>query len=74
MILTTGHFTPQAEAEASRDGAQPIELVDGENLIMLLASLELGLKPVPSYEVDESFFRQFQTTSLSADNGLGVLS
>src|SRR5205814_4720396 len=32
IILTTGYFTPQAEAEASRDGAQPIELVDGESL------------------------------------------
>src|SRR5215475_7636120 len=35
IILTTGHFTPQAETEASRDGAQPIELVDGESLIDL---------------------------------------
>lgn len=60
LILTTGYFTPQAEAEASRDGAQPIELVDGENLVRLLAALELGLKPVRSYEVDENFFRQFE--------------
>jgi len=62
IILTTGYFTPQAEAEASRDGAQPIELVDGENLVKLLAELELGLKPVPSYEVDEQFFRQFEAS------------
>lgn len=60
LILTTGYFTPQAEAEASRDGAQPIELVDGENLVRLLAELELGFKPVQSYDLDEQFFRQFE--------------
>jgi restriction system protein len=60
LILTTGYFTPQAEAEASRDGAQPIELVDGENLVKLLAELELGLKPVRTYELDEDFFQQFE--------------
>ena len=60
MILTTGYFTPQAEAEAAHDGAQPIELVDGEHLVKLLGELELGLRPVRSYEVDEQFFRQFE--------------
>jgi restriction system protein len=60
IILTTGYFTPQAELEASRDGAQPIELVDGESLVELLGDLELGLKPVKSYEVDERFFQQFE--------------
>jgi restriction system protein len=63
LILTTGYFTPQAEAEASRDGAQPIELVDGENLVKLLGELELGLKPVTSYEIDEQFFRQFESAA-----------
>jgi len=63
IILTTGYFTPQAETEASRDGAQPIELVDGESLVQLLGELELGLKPVRSYEIDENFFRQFETQS-----------
>jgi len=61
LILTTGYFTPQAEAEASRDGAQPIELVDGENLVRLLAELDLGFNPIRSYEVDEQFFRQFES-------------
>jgi restriction system protein len=59
IIMTTGYFTPHAEAEASRDGAQPIELVDGEALVRLLGQLELGLKSVPSFEIDEQFFRQF---------------
>jgi restriction system protein len=60
LILTTGYFTPQAEAEASRDGAQPIELVDGVSLVRLLAELELGLKPVRSYFVDKQYFSQFE--------------
>ena len=60
LIVTTGYFTQQAESEASRDGAQPIELVDGENLVYLLGELELGLKPVRTYEVEEQFFKQFE--------------
>jgi restriction system protein len=63
IILTTGYFTPQAESEASRDGAQPIELVDGESLVSLLADLELGLTPVKSFEIDEKFFRQFEAAN-----------
>lgn len=66
IILTTGFFTPQAELEASRDGAQPIELVDGESLVDLLGKLELGLRPVPSYEVDDRFSRQFESENAAA--------
>lgn len=69
LVLTTGYFTPQAEAEASRDGAQPIELVDGEKLVGLLADLELGLKPIQSYELDENFFRQFEALPETATAG-----
>ena len=58
--LRPGYFTPQAENEASLDGAQPIELVDGKSLIQLLGDLSLGLRPVKSYEIDEPFFRQFE--------------
>jgi restriction system protein len=60
IILTTGYFTSQAESQASRDGAQPIQLVDGEALIQLLSELELGLTPVRSFEIDERFFDQFR--------------
>lgn len=62
IILTTGYFTQQAESEASRDGAQPIELVDGESMVRLLGELELGLKPVRSFEIDKQFFRQFEAS------------
>jgi restriction system protein len=59
IIITTGTFTAEARREASRDGVPPIELIDGEKLIDLLEKLELGLKPVTTYEIDESFFSEF---------------
>ncbi|MDP3514886.1 MAG: restriction endonuclease [Sulfuritalea sp.] len=60
LILTTGSFTSEARREASRDGAPPIELVDGEKLIELFAKLDLGLRPVTTYDIDESFFDEYR--------------
>lgn len=61
IIITTGTFTAEAKKEAARDGAPPIELIDSEKLIDMLERLELGLKPVITYEVDHSFFKEFKT-------------
>ena len=36
IIITTGSFTSDARKEAVRDGAPPIELVDGERLVSML--------------------------------------
>lgn len=60
LILTTGSFTAEARREAGRDGAPPIELIDGQKLIALLEELELGLKRKTIYEIDEMFFDQFR--------------
>lgn len=60
IIITTSFFTPQAETEATRDGAQPIELVDGQTMVELLAKLRLGLAPVESYEIEAEFFEQYK--------------
>ncbi len=60
IILTTGRFTADAEREASRDGVQPIELVDGDKLASMFEQLELGMKPHTAYEVDEAFFEPFK--------------
>lgn len=60
LILTTGTFTVEARREAGRDGAPPIELVDGEKLIELFERLELGLNPVTNYEIDEAFFSEYR--------------
>ncbi len=60
IILTTGTFTSEARREASRDGVPPIELIDGEKLIDMLETLELGLTPAKTYQVNQVFFREFQ--------------
>jgi restriction system protein len=59
LLITTGTFTAEARREATRDGAVPIELVDGEKLVTLLEGLELGLKKVTTYEIDRAFFGEF---------------
>lgn len=60
IILTTGSFSSDALKEAVRDGVPPIELVDGEKLVELFESLELGLVPRTTYDVDPGFFAQFE--------------
>jgi len=60
IVLTTGTFSAEALKEAVRDGVPPIELVDGERLILLFESLELGLHPRTTYDIDPSFFAQFK--------------
>jgi restriction system protein len=60
IILTTGAFTAEARREATRDGVPPIELIDGEKLVEMMGSLELGLKPVQAFEVDHDFFKAFE--------------
>lgn len=59
IVITTGTFTAEAKKEAFRDGVPPIELIDGEKLIDLLESLEIGLRPTTTYEVDYGFFTEF---------------
>ena len=36
LLITTGTFTRDAREEANRDGAPPVELINGENLCDLL--------------------------------------
>lgn len=64
IIMTTGVFSNDARKEATRDGATPIELVDGEKIVDMLEELELGLikkRVITIYEVDEQFFHEFST-------------
>jgi restriction system protein len=59
IIITTGTFSEDAKREANRDGAIPIELIDGERLVDLFEELELGVKPVTKYEIDYNFFEEY---------------
>jgi restriction system protein len=49
-----------ARKEAMRDGAGPIELVDGKKLVSMFETLQLGLKPKTIYEIDQAFFQEFR--------------
>ncbi len=60
IIITTGTFTNDAKIEATRDGAEPIELIDIQRLIDLLEALELGVRRVTAYSIDEHFFDEFR--------------
>jgi restriction system protein len=60
IIITTGTFTLEAKKEARRDGAPPIELVDGDTLVQMFEQLQLGLIPKTAYDVDEKFFDDFK--------------
>lgn len=43
LIITTGTFTREAKREAQRDGAPPIDLMDGNDLAEKLKELRLGI-------------------------------
>ena len=43
LIITTGSFTREAKKEAQRDGAPPIDLMDGNELAEKLKELKLGI-------------------------------
>ncbi|MDH4226263.1 MAG: restriction endonuclease [Deltaproteobacteria bacterium] len=43
IVITTGVFTRDARNEAQRDGAIPVDLVDGEELAERLKNLSLGV-------------------------------
>lgn len=44
LFVTTSTFTRDAIREATRDGASPIDLIDGEQLVEKLKELGLGVK------------------------------
>lgn len=58
LFITTGTFSPAAVKEATRDGAPPIDLVDGNELADKLRDLGLGVakEMVEIVRVDEKWF------------------
>jgi restriction system protein len=59
IMVTTGTFTREAIREATRDGAPPIDLMDGDELADKLKELELGIRTemVETVHVDLDWFR-----------------
>jgi restriction system protein len=58
LFITTGTFSPAAVKEATRDGAPPIDLVDGNELSDKLKELDLGVRKetIEIVRVDEVWF------------------
>lgn len=61
LLITTGTFSSQGRQEAQRDGAPPIDLIDGDQFVEKLKDLRLGVDVVPSEEVtiQKEFFKQY---------------
>ena len=63
LLITTGTFTSGAQSEATRDGAPPIELIDGDTLCELLKQYQLGVKvtqrTVEDVDIDDEYFGRF---------------
>jgi restriction endonuclease Mrr len=64
LLITTGSFTREAQAEATRDGAPPVELMDGDRLCDLLKEFRLGVEVRERIEqdvtVNPGFFDEYQ--------------
>ena len=64
LLVTTGDFTRGARDEASRDGAPPVQLVDGGDLCDLLKDYELGVmirtRQIEEVDIDVGWFLQFE--------------
>lgn len=58
LFITTGTFTPAAVKEATRDGAPPIDLIDGEEFAERLRELGLGIRKefIETFKIDEMWF------------------
>jgi len=61
IFITTGHFTRDAIKEATRDGAPPIDLIDGDLLCNILKELKLGIETemIEKVIINEDWFKNF---------------
>ena len=59
LLITTAGFTREARLEATRDGAPPIDLINGDLLVERLKDLKLGVrtKMIEVVEVDAEWFK-----------------
>lgn len=59
LLITTGTFTRDARNEATREGAPPIDLIDGERLCELLKKHQLGVRTTLRQVEDVAVQREF---------------
>jgi restriction system protein len=62
LLITTGTFSGDAKKEAARDGAPPIDLIDGDRLCDLLKQYDVGVRTttrtVEDVAIDPAFFAE----------------
>lgn len=62
LLITTGSFTADAKQEATRDGAPPVDLIDGDRLCDLLREYSLGVRKsvrqIEDIEIVPEFFAE----------------
>ena len=62
LFLTTGTFTRDARSEAQRDGAPPLDMIEGDELVVMLKDLRLGIdvkqKMVEEISVNREWFQK----------------
>jgi restriction system protein len=62
LLITTGSFTAEAKKEATRDGAPPIDLIDGDLLCELLKQYDPGVqtatRTVEDVTINGTFFEE----------------
>ena len=62
LFLTTGTFTREARKEAQRDGAPPLDLIDGDDLVLMLKEKRLGIdvkqRIIEEVSVDAAWFQK----------------
>ena len=61
LLITTGNVTQEAKKEAKRDGAPPIDLIDGSDLMEKLKEFEMGIlvyeKIIEDIKIDSAYFK-----------------
>jgi restriction system protein len=64
LLITTGIFTNDARAESRRDGAPPIDLIDGDRLCELLKEYAIGVTTTPrvveDVAIDTDYFKSLE--------------
>jgi restriction system protein len=63
IIITTGTFSRDAKLEALRDGATPLDLIDGDELVRMLKEHSIGIKTeqkmIEVVQVNKNYFLEF---------------
>lgn len=64
LLITTGTFTGDARSESKRDGAPPIDLIDGDRLCDLLKEYSIGVatteRVVEDVKVERDYFTSLE--------------